>query len=462
MSDYPPPVPSHYRIASRVARSGPRKETSQLLDRMEGLIDMSDGRATVPFNALTLETAFQPVVSLAHGRPIGYETLLRARDGDQNVISPLEVFSAAIGRGEATFLDGLCRALHFRNFEQQGVGDAWLFVNLNPRALMEGDQLGPLVEGLLNRHQLPAHRVVVEIIEATTFDERHLADAVAFFRELGCLIAIDDFGAGQSNFERMWRMAPDIVKLDRSMLTEATRSPRVRRILPGLASLIHEAGCLVVMEGIESEDQALIAMEMDVDFVQGFFFGRPEPQIEDVGDGYRRQLDDLFARFRSRVTEQIELTRGALAGFAEALQAAAAQVAGGTAAKATIDEFAELPGVERCYVLNESGTQVASSLGTRSWQSAPDPRFEPLADTDGSNWVRRPYFRRAITHPMHVHVSRPYLSTQDARTCVTVSIAVRSRGQVLVLCADLDWETTDTAQLTPSWRPPMITLSDIK
>jgi EAL domain-containing protein (putative c-di-GMP-specific phosphodiesterase class I) len=437
MSDYPPPVPSHYRLASRVARSGPRKETALLLDRMESLIDMSDGKATVPFNGLTLETAFQPIISLAHGRPVGYETLLRARDDEANVISPLDVFSAAIGRGEATFLDGLCRALHFRNFERQDVDNAWLFVNLNPRALMEGDQLGPLVEGLLDRHQLPAHRVVVEIIEATTFDERHLADAVAFFRELGCLIAIDDFGAGQSNFGRVWRMAPDIVKLDRSMLTEATRSPRVRRILPGLASLIHEAGCLVVLEGIESEEQALIAMEMDVDFVQGFFFGRPEPRIEVVGDAYRRQLDDLFDRFRNRVTEQIELTRGALEGFTEALQAAAAHVAAGTDAKAAIDEFAELPGVERCYVLNENGT-------------------------DGSNWVRRPYFRRAVTHPMHVHVSRPYLSAQDARTCVTLSIAVRSRGQVVVLCTDLDWEASDSALLSPSWRPPMITLSDIK
>jgi EAL domain-containing protein (putative c-di-GMP-specific phosphodiesterase class I) len=462
MSDYPPPVPSHYRIASRVARSGPRKETSRLLDKMESLIEISDGRATVPFNGLTLETAFQPVISLAHGRPIGYETLLRARDDDQNVVSPLDVFSAAIGRGEATFLDGLCRALHLRNFEQQGVADAWLFVNLNPRALMEGDQLGPLVEGLLDRHQLPAHRVVVEIIETTTFDERHLADAVAFFRELGCLIAIDDFGAGQSNFERVWRMAPDIVKLDRSMLTEATRSPRVRRILPGLATLIHEAGCLVVMEGIESEEQALIAMEMDVDFVQGFFFGRPEPQVEPVGDLYRRQLDDLFDRFRNRVTEEIELTRTALEGFTEALQTAAARVVTGADAKAVIDEFAELAGVERCYVLNESGTQIASSLGSRSWQSAPDPRYEPLAETGGSNWMRRPYFRRAITHPMHVHVSRPYLSTQDARTCVTLSIAVQGRGRVVVLCADLDWETSDTALLTPSWRPPMITLSDIK
>ena len=98
MSDYPPPVPSHYRIASRMARSGPLEQATRLLDKIESLIDVSDGQATVPFNGLTLETAFQPIISLAHGRPIGYETLLRARDGEHNVISPLDVFSAAIGK----------------------------------------------------------------------------------------------------------------------------------------------------------------------------------------------------------------------------------------------------------------------------------------------------------------------------------------------------------------------------
>ena len=67
-------------------------------------------------------------------------------------------------------------------------------------------------------------------METSAYDEENLARCVQYFRDLGCLVAIDDFGAGESNFERIWRLKPDIVKLDRSMVVEATRTPRVRSI----------------------------------------------------------------------------------------------------------------------------------------------------------------------------------------------------------------------------------------
>lgn len=69
---------------------------------------------------------------------------------------------------------------------------------------------------LLQRYQIPAARVVVETIEGAIADEGQLSESVQFYKNLGCLVAIDDFGAGHSNIERIWRLVPDIVKLDRS------------------------------------------------------------------------------------------------------------------------------------------------------------------------------------------------------------------------------------------------------
>jgi EAL domain-containing protein (putative c-di-GMP-specific phosphodiesterase class I) len=90
---------------------------------------------------------------------------------------------------------------------------------------------------------------------------------ISHFRQLGCLIAIDDFGAGHSNFDRIWDLQPDIVKIDRRLIQDAGHSRRVERILTGIVSLLHEAGSLVVVEGVETEDEALVAIAANADMV---------------------------------------------------------------------------------------------------------------------------------------------------------------------------------------------------
>jgi hypothetical protein len=69
-----------------------------------------------------------------------------------------------------------------------------------------------------------------------------------------------------------------------------------------------------------------------------------------------------------------------------------------------------------------------------------DLRFAPLRDAAGANWSRRHYFRRAISRPDKVQVTRPYLSAATATQCITVSIAFKIRGERRVLCGDLRWD----------------------
>ena len=92
----------------------------------------------------------------------------------------------------------------------------------------------------------------------------------------GFLVAVDDFGAGHSNLDRLLTLRPDIVKLDRSLIH--AHQPDLREsVMPKLVSLLHEAGMLVVAEGIETEEDLLLAARSGVDFVQGFLFGQPGP-----------------------------------------------------------------------------------------------------------------------------------------------------------------------------------------
>ncbi len=444
-SSHPPQMrtshPPQMRRSSHPPASSPDRADLAWLQQIFANIQVQEGLAHARFGEYTLRTALQPVLSLAHHKPVGYEALLRAYDADDRLVSPHRMFRKA--GDDAIALDQICRALHVHNCVLQGADQNWIFLNVSPALILEGHSTRTILPRVLERHGVPTHRVVVEILETTAYDEENLARCVQYFRDLGCLVAIDDFGAGESNFERIWRLKPDIVKLDRSMVVEAMRTSRVRRILPGLVSLIHEAGCLVVMEGLETAEHALIAMESDVDFVQGFYFGEPRSRLTPDED-YRGVLNDLFNCFQDRVQRQSSSERSMLSHYSKKFEDAALLFRLSGEAEPAFAEFLALGGVQRCYLLSAEGVQVGANMGTKEAARRLDPRYLPCADADGANWFRRPYFRRALAQPMAVQVSRPYLSIADARACVTFSIAIPETDGVRVLCADLDWESFAT------------------
>ncbi|WP_175764224.1 EAL domain-containing protein, partial [Burkholderia ambifaria] len=156
----------------------------------------------------------------------------------------------------------------------------WLFLNVHPGVLTDPFQAAALLANL-KRLDISPRRVVLEVLEQRADDLDRLADAVHDFREHGFLIALDDFGAGHSNIERIWQLNPDIVKLDRIMLSHAQHRSGQLAILHGLVTLLHEAGKLVLIEGIETEHDAQVALACEADFVQGYFFGRPAPGLSD-------------------------------------------------------------------------------------------------------------------------------------------------------------------------------------
>lgn len=237
---------------------------------------------------MTLHSAFQTIISLNHAQPIGYEALVRATKPDGHCVSPIVLFDKVKDEADLVYLDRLCRALHLCNFvkaQQQGL----IFLNVNPVVSIRGRCFGSFFEEFLNQVGLSPDRVVIEILEGKVLDDSQLADSIAFYRERGCLVAIDDFGVGHSNFGRIWRIKPHIVKLDRSNLTFARSDKAARRGLPRLVDMLQDAGCQVVMEGIEDEFEAMLALESGADFAQGYYFGRPssEPNVELAADACR-------------------------------------------------------------------------------------------------------------------------------------------------------------------------------
>lgn len=386
---------------------------------------------------LTLHTVLQPVISLGHCKAVGHEALLRATDSAGRALSACQALRDLEAKLGADAVDALCRELHVATFASSCL-PGWLLLNVSPRVIQDPHRVAQSHAAFWSASRLPPYRVVIEIVETRCYDEGALAESVARFRELGCLVAIDDFGAGQSNFERIWRIRPDIVKLDRAMVEQAASEPLVRRVLPGLVSLLHEAECLVVLEGIEDEEQAIVALECDADLVQGFYFG--EPSVGRLDSGLlRRRLDDSGRKFRGLVADKTARDRVCMEEYTSAFVACGARLQQGMGLRGAADGLFRMDGVERVYLLDADGVQRGHNVESGRARSSRDRRFDPCADVAGANWFRRPYFRRAIRQPNAVQVSRPYLSVRDAKTCVTLSLGIFQEGQLRVLCADVDW-----------------------
>ena len=396
-----------------------------------------DARSIV-YGDLTLFSAFQPIFSLSHMRAAGYEAVLRAHDGLDRSVSPLDVCGRAARLGDLLALDRLALGLHLENFGHLHCEREWLFIHIHSTALTDQWQ-GAALLSEMRRAGLAPQRVVLQVLEQRDADLKKMAAGIRFFRQSGFLVALDDFGAGHSNIDRIWQLDPDIVKLDRNMVFQASQRPSIARILPGLVSLLHEAGKLVLIKGIESEQEALIAMECNADFVQGSYFARPIASQVDAREA-RATMHDLLAIYRQRTEAREHADATRLSPYIRAFQRVAERICAGEPLDDVCWNFLSLDDAARCFLLDENGQQIGRNVVSLAVDASPRrTRFLPMADAEGANWLRRAYYRNAITAPDQVQVTLPYLSINEANDCVTLSIAISVDGRRCVLCGDIDW-----------------------
>ena len=395
-------------------------------------------RRTVLYGGYTVFSVFQPVFSVAHRRAIGYHASLRAHDEHGQQVPSQDVFTQAARRGDLLELGRLAESLHLGNFNAFDCHDEWLFLSLHPAALMDTSYGDALLAGLKTLG-LPPQRVVLEVSEQAGGENTRFAAIIDGLRKAGFLIALDGFGAKHSNIDRVWHLRPDIVSIDRSLLAQASRHPHIERVLPGLVSMLHESGQLVLMGGLATEREALIALESNADFVQGTYFAGPdvEPVKHEVA---AHLMESLSARERERVATRERMQAERLAPYVRALEAASARLAAGTPMSDATLPLLGLEQTARCFLLDGSGRQIGDNVLPDGRTTQRAKRFRPLLHSEGASWERRPYFIEAMRSPGRVHVTPPYLSINEAHLCVTASIAVQGPHGLQVLCVDINWD----------------------
>ncbi|MBD3921204.1 EAL domain-containing protein [Paenibacillus sp. PR3] len=219
---------------------------------------------------------FQPIVEGQSAEVYGYEALIRSESG----IGPDRLFQTARQRGELFKLDTVSFETAIESFfgkERAADDESLLFLNLLPSTI--GNPLfSSFIAGLEVNYVRYFRRIVVELNEST--EEAHLWNTSNFeqgtnlLRKRGFRIALDDTGEGASSLRKFVELKPDVVKLDRYFASGLSDSNQKQRIVNMMAELCrHDA--LLILEGVETEQDWQIAKRLGVTLGQGYWLGRP-------------------------------------------------------------------------------------------------------------------------------------------------------------------------------------------
>jgi EAL domain-containing protein (putative c-di-GMP-specific phosphodiesterase class I) len=241
--------------AAVVIEPGVREEARrrEVLGRLEPVV--ADGGPVV---------VLQPIVDLVTDRQVGSEALSRfpAAWGS----APDVVFEEAhsVGLGHRLELLALRRAA-----DHLAVVDGYVAMNISPATLLQ-----PEFTALMR--SLPLDRVLLELSEHDQVaDYPELAAVLAPLRAEGMRLAIDDVGAGYSSLRHIVLTAPDVLKMDRSVVAGVDTDPVLARLVASLVEFGHGCGAKVVAEGVETAAEAAELRRLQVDLGQGWLFGRP-------------------------------------------------------------------------------------------------------------------------------------------------------------------------------------------
>ncbi len=228
---------------------------------------------------------YQPIVSLTDGRPSHYEALVRLADEPSGgLVAPGRFLPAAERYGLIRDIDRLVLArvatlLGGRGDHSAHDGGARVAVNMSALSVTDPAMLTH-IERCLDDHGADPRRLVIEITETAAISDMDRAQS--FCRgvtELGCAIALDDFGAGFGSFQYLTRLPFDYLKIDGDFIRALPSSPKDQLVVQALVGLAQGMGVRTIAEYVTDRATLELLRRYGVDYAQGFELGRPHPRV---------------------------------------------------------------------------------------------------------------------------------------------------------------------------------------
>lgn len=387
-----------------------------------------------------LITVLQPLISMNRKSLLGFEALSRAINpytGKQ--IPPVQLFSMCKDIWTLTKLDRICRKKALETFAPISKSDRTLLLSVNiDAAIINNDTIDYGLTGRMAAQcDIPTSCLIMEIIESKAGSDEVLSTFVKNSRKSGFLIALDDIGTGHSNLDRIPKLKPDIIKIDRSLITDIDKKFHNLEVTRSLINLAERTGSLPLAEGVETIDEALTLMSMGVDVFQGYYFGKPM-MPEMIPNLDTTPIRSLASRFKTHMLEKLnkkkilENTYKRMTGkLREALVDGSA-----SAIDSILSSFiTENSAIECAYVLDTNGIQASETI-CNPFRLKESRRLIYQPAPTGADHSLKEYYL-TIKSGKTWHTTSPYISLASGNNCVTISTKLYDHPKSPILCIDI-------------------------
>ncbi|MBR6044026.1 MAG: EAL domain-containing protein [Ruminococcus sp.] len=242
---------------------------------------------------------FQPIVDVRTAEVIAYEALMRT---DKSIgMRPLEVLGYAAQLKRLYDIEKLTmrNTLEAVYRNQDALHSRKLFVNSIPAHMLTDEdwrtletQYGELME-----------KIVIELTEQSEPSPEMLEVIHKRLGRNNMQLAIDDYGTGYSNTSNLVKYKPNVVKIDRALIEDIDKKPKMQRLVSGLIEFMHENGYLALAEGVETFEEMRAMIRLGSDLLQGFYVSKPKPILTyDIASNVKEQILKVNLEFSSDVT----------------------------------------------------------------------------------------------------------------------------------------------------------------
>ena len=223
---------------------------------------------------LQIISYFQPIINNTTSKIEKYESLVRLIDNDKNIISPYQFLDVS---KKGRYYSKITNFVLENSFKALKYTDKEISINISILDI-EKESTREKLCTLLKIHKKDTSRIVFELLEDEDVkDFNVIKDFITHVKEMGIKIAIDDFGAGYSNFIRLLEYQPDIIKIDGSLIKNIEHNALSLSVVKTIVTFAKHQSIKTVAEYVENENIFNILKILGVDYSQGYYFGKPEP-----------------------------------------------------------------------------------------------------------------------------------------------------------------------------------------
>jgi EAL domain-containing protein (putative c-di-GMP-specific phosphodiesterase class I) len=387
---------------------------------------------------------FQPIVSIKKIGVVGLEALGRGvESGTQRLIEPQDLYKQLEKQEPKLALDRLFRDKGLEGYAQirSKIPGLLLFLNIES-SILTTDVVGSghLLKKVMELHLDPSN-IVIEICQSEGTDGAAIQKFVEAQRANNFLIALEGINGSRDKLTQVLNLSPDVVKLESGLVQGMAKDSYKREGVRTVVHLSQKLGALVTADGVENEEDALAALDLGVDMLQGNYFSKPQKN-DSATLGLKARIVFMASRYRRMMTERMSRDkerRNRCNSIAVSIFEELAKVDPDDQEKKLGDFFLNHPQLECLYLLNQDGVQVSETIcNLRKVPMRKQFLFQPAPP--GTDHSLKEYFYGLTNNHLTRYLTEPYISLASGNLCITFTGVLTNpeTGKTRLLCADID------------------------